>query len=211
MIFWIIVLILALKFHIRLAKKIVILILVAIPVLLFGQEKGNGRFMKKTVNGSDTIYEAEIDDIVVLSKRIFKNKREEQQYNRYVMKVKKVYPYAVKARELFAKYEPVYYQLEKQSDRRKLMKQLEDELLHQHENELKRWSISDGTILLKLINRETNRTAYSLIKEFRGDIRAVFWQGIARIFRNNLKSGYDPYGEDRVLEQIVTLIEMGYI
>ena len=169
-----------------------------------------GRLAKPRIEGNDTVYDFEMRDIVVISQRKFKNRREAQQYSRFVEKVKKVYPYAARARELFAKYEPIYYQLDKQSDRRKLMKKLEDELLYQHKDELMKWSISDGRLLLKLINRETERTPYNLIKEFRGDIRAIFWQGIARIFRNNLKSGYDPYGEDRELEQIVVLIELGY-
>ena len=67
-----------------------------------------------------------------------------------------------------------------------MMKQLEKELLDKHLEEMKKWSISDGRILLKLINRETERTPYSIIKDFRGGMSAVFWQGIARIFKNDL-------------------------
>jgi hypothetical protein len=90
------------------------------------------------------------------------------------------------------------------------MKNLEKELLDKHKEELKKWSISDGKMLLKLINRETERTAYSLIKDFRGEFSAVFWQGIARLFKNNLKDAYHPDEEDRILEEIVRKIEMGY-
>ena len=79
-----------------------------------------------------------------------------------------------------------------------------------HKEELKKWSISDGKILLKLINRETNRSAYSIIENFRGEFSAVFWQGIARLFKNNLKNGYDPQGDDRMLEEVVRKIESGY-
>jgi hypothetical protein len=88
----------------------------------------------------------------------------------------------VEARELLKKYEPRYYAMEDQRDRRKLMKNLEKELLANHKEELKKWSISDGRILLKLIHRETERTPYSIIKDFRGDVSAVFWQGIAKLF-----------------------------
>jgi hypothetical protein len=90
------------------------------------------------------------------------------------------------------------------------MKNLEKELLDKHKEELKKWSISDGKILLKLIDRETDRTAYSLIKDFRGDVSAVFWQGIARLFKNNLKDDYSPDDEDKMLEEIVRKIESGY-
>ena len=66
-------------------------------------------------------------------------------------------------------------------------------------------------ILLKLIDRETERTPYTLIKDFRGGVSAVFWQGIARLFKNDLKSEYDPEEEDRILEEIVVMIEAGYL
>jgi hypothetical protein len=72
-------------------------------------------------------------------------------------------------------------------------------------------SITDGRVLIKLIDRETGRTSYTLIKEFRGGVTAVFWQGIARIFGNNLKDEFDPYGEDLLIDEIATMIEIGYL
>jgi hypothetical protein len=178
---------------------------------LLAQERDTSEFLMGVVEGSDTIIHKNIGEVRVMPRRQFKNKRQRRRYSRYILKVKKVYPVAVKARELLVKYEPEYYALEDQRERRKLMKKLEKELLAEHKEDLKKWSISDGRILLKLINRETDRSAYSLIKDFRGDIRAVFWQGIARIFSNNLKSGYDPDEEDKYLEEIVALIEAGYL
>ncbi len=151
-----------------------------------------------------------IRDVWVFPDRKFASKRQQERYSRYVEKVKKVYPLAVEARILLDKYEPQYYALDSQRARRKLMKNLEKELLDKHKEELKKWSISDGKILLKLIDRETNRTAYTLIKDFRGEFSAVFWQGIARIFKNNLKDGYSPEDEDKLLEEIVRKIESGY-
>ena len=72
-------------------------------------------------------------------------------------------------------------------------------------------TISEGRILIKLIDRETGRTSYSIIRDFRGEFSAFFWQTIAKIFRNDLKSEYDPFGEDRLIEEVVRLIEEGQI
>ncbi len=179
---------------------------------LKAQERDTSDIMMGIVTeNNDTIIHKNIDEVVVFPQRKFKNKRQRRRYTRYILKVKKVYPLAVEAQGLLLKYEPQYNALEDKRDRRKLMKQLEKELLAEHKDELKKWSMSDGRILLKLINRETERTPYSLIKDFRGDVSAVFWQGIARIFSNNLKSGYAPDEEDQILEEIVTLIELGYL
>jgi hypothetical protein len=174
------------------------------------QVRDSGYLVMGKVVGNDTIIQINVKEIWIFPERKFTSKRQQQNYNKYVAKVKKVYPVAVEARLLLEKYEPQYYALHRQRDRRKLMKNLEEELLDKHKEELKKWSISDGKILLKLINRETDRTAYSLIKDFRGDVSAMFWQGIAKIFKNNLKDGYSPEEEDKILEEIVRKIEIGY-
>ena len=173
-------------------------------------QKQDSNMVMGIVTGNDTLISVKVKEIYVFPERKFKNRRQERHYWKYVAKVKKVYPLAVEARILLEKYEPEYYALESQKERRKLMKNLEKELLAEHKDELKKWSISDGRILLKLINRETDRTAYTLIQDFRGDVSAVFWQGIAKLFKNNLKDDYQPEDEDKILEEIVLLIEMGY-
>jgi len=189
---------------------IILLELVFLSGLVRGQQTDEGILVRGSIEGNDTIIQVQISDIWIYPERKFKNKRQQKQYSRYVAKVKKVYPLAVEAKILLDKYEPQYYALESQRDRRKLMKNLEKELLDKHKEELKKWSISDGKILLKLIDRETDRTAYSLIQDFRGEVSAVFWQGMARLFKNNLKDEYNPEDEDKLLEEVVRKIESGY-
>ena len=197
--------------YLLLKRVIIILILSVFFIELKAQERDTSELYMGIIEGNDTLIHKNIGEVRVFPQRTFKNKRQQRRYTRYILKVKKVYPLAVKARILLAKYEPEYYALENQRDRRKLMKKLEKELLAEHMEDLKKWSISDGRILLKLINRETERTPYVLIKDFRGGVSALFWQGIARIFSNNLKTGYNAEEEDRFLEEIVALIEAGYL
>jgi len=194
-----------------LKRGIYILIIFYFSFGLQAQERDTANIDFGFVEGEDTLIHKNIKDVYVFPNKQFKSKRHQRKYSRYVQKVKKVYPLAVKAQELLIKYEPEYLALEKQRDKRRLMKRLEKELLREHKDELVKWSISDGRILLKLINRETEKTPYSIIKDFRGDVSAIFWQGIARLFKNNLKAGYSPEEEDRILEEIVTLIELGYL
>ena len=72
-------------------------------------------------------------------------------------------------------------------------------------------TISEGKVLLKLIDRETEQTAYQIIKDFRGGFVAGFWQMFAKMFGNNLKLDYQPEKRDKLLEQIVTYYEMGWL
>jgi hypothetical protein len=163
------------------------------------------------VTGSDTLIQRNIKEVWVYPPRQFKSPRYERQYWRLVQRVRKVLPYAKRADELLRKYEPQYMHLTSDRDKRKLIKKVEEELMAQYKEEFKRMSITDGRVLIKLIDRETGRTSYTLIKEFRGGVTAVFWQGIARIFGNNLKDEFDPYGEDLLIDEIATMIEIGYL
>ncbi len=193
-----------------LKKGLFILFLILLSPGINAQVQDSSKLVMGIVEGNDTIIHVRVKEIWIYPERKFSSKKQQKYYSRYVAKVKKVYPLAVEARILLEKYEPQYYALESQRERKKLMKNLEKELLDKHKEELKKWSISDGKILLKLIDRETDRTAYSLIQDFRGDVSAVFWQGIARLFKNNLKDEYNPDDEDKLLEEIVRKIESGY-
>jgi len=63
--------------------------------------------------------------------------------------------------------------------------------------------------LLKLIDRETEKSGYVVLKELRGGVRAFFYQGFAKLWGYNLKTEYDPAGEDWMIEYIVQRIERG--
>jgi len=173
-------------------------------------EKDTNDIIIGIIEDGDTTVYRNLQEIVVIPEQRFENHREERRYYRYVNKVKKVYPYAKLAGEMLRKYEPRYLALDSEKERRRMMKDLEQQLLDEYKDDLKRMTISEGRILLKLIDRETSRTSYTIIKDFRGGFSAFFWQSIARLFGGDLKAEYDPFGEDRVLEHIVMLIEIGY-
>ena len=75
------------------------------------------------------------------------------------------------------------------------------------QKDIERLTFSQGIILIKLIDRETGKTSYKIIHEFRGKMRAFFYQTIAKMFKYDLKTEYDPYGKDKEIEKIVRLIE----
>ena len=96
-------------------------------------------------------------------------------------------------------------------DRKVLMKNAEAQLKTEFEKDIRDMTYSQGKILVKLIDRETGKTSYQIIKDFRGSIQALFWQTLARIFDGNLKLEYDPFGDDKDIEEIVLKIESGDI
>jgi hypothetical protein len=163
------------------------------------------------VENGDTLPHFNLSTKTVYPQKKFRNRFDEQQYWRLVMRVKKVLPYAKQAAVLLKKYELEVPADAKGRDRRAYIRKAEDELMRKYEPTFKKMSINDGRVLIKLIDRETSTVSYDLIHELKGGVSAVFWQGIARVFGNNLKTQYDPLGEDRQIEQIVRYIEMGII
>ncbi len=136
-----------------------------------------------------------------------------RQGRRLVYNVKKVYPYAKIAGEKMKEYDTILAGISNTSERKRLMKQAEEEISNEYTEELKKLTFSQGAILIRLIDRETGNTSYQVVQELRGKVRAFFYQGFARIWGYNLKSEYDPSTnrEDDEIETIITLLERGQI
>jgi hypothetical protein len=166
--------------------------------------------MYRVVNG-DTILLAFIDEVNIAAKRRFKNKFDERRYWKLVYNLKKVYPYAKLARVKLQEMNAHFLTLKTEKQKKAYTKQMEKEIRDQFEDELKKLTITQGRLLIKLIDRETGNTSYELVKELRGTFSAVFWQTLARLFGSNLKTEYDAKGDDRLIEDILLAIDAGYL
>ena len=164
----------------------------------------------KVIDG-DTIPLVYIGEVYVWGNKSARNSTEARQWDRLVRTVIKAYPYAKLAGAKFNEYNQKIAGIQSKSVQKAMMKQAEDELQAQFGAELKELTITQGKILLKLIDRQTSNCSYDIVKDFRGSFRAFFYQSFARMFGYNLKVKYDPLGEDADIERIVLLIENGSI
>lgn len=159
----------------------------------------------------DTIPLYRFDPVYIFATPTFKNKQEERRYGKLKRYVVKVYPYAKIAGEMLQYFDDTLATITSEYKRKKYIKSVEEQLMNEFEGELKKLTIKQGIILVKLIDRETGNTSYELVKELRGSFSAFIWQGLARLFGSNLKLEYDPNGEDSAIEDIVLRIESGQI
>jgi len=194
-------------------KRLLLFILVcmAFSFVARAQNPPISQLMRVIVIDNDTLPHVDLPTVDIYGINRFNHGNGDQQFWRMVMRVKKVLPYAKEAAVLLKKYEMEFPTDARGKDRRVYVRRAEAELMKKYGPTLREMSISDGRVLIKLIDRETQKVSYDLIHDLKGGVAAIFWQGIARIFGNNLKSSYDPLGEDRQIEQIVHYIEMGYI
>lgn len=130
---------------------------------------------------------------------------------RLAVNVKKVYPYALIAREMLHEYDSLLAKESSSSARRELMKKAENDLTARYTDELEKLTFTQGLILIRLIDRETGDSSYEVVQQLRGKFRAFFYQGFARLWGYDLKSEFDPHKsqEDDDIETIIAMIERG--
>ena len=137
--------------------------------------------------------------------------KELKRYQKLVRDVKKVYPYAKIAREIFQKYSDILANVSSEKEKDKIMEQVESELKKEYEGIIKDLTVRQGKILIKLVDRETTHTSFEIIEDFRGTFSAFLWQQLALLFGSNLKKQYDAEGEDMMIENIIAGIEGGWL
>lgn len=168
-------------------------------------------FRRAYVDGNDTVAIVNLRDIYIFPQVKFRNKREEARYWKLVRDVKKTLPYA---KLVYATLIETYEYIETMPDeksRREHLKRMEKELFQEYKPVMKKMSLSQGKLLIRLIDRECNQTSFQLAKAFLGGFRANFWNLFAGMFGASLKSEYDPAGKDKLTERIVVLVENGLL
>jgi hypothetical protein len=163
------------------------------------------------VEGNDTIPMVELPELRIYVRQDFDYLYLKRRYRRLIRNVKKAYPYAKVAGIKLKELDDHLVTIKNEKEQHAYIDQAEKEIMVEFEKEVKKLTVSQGIILVKLIDRETGRTSYQVIKELKGGFTAFFWQGLARIFGNNLKAEYDPEDADRIIEDIVLGIEAGFI
>jgi hypothetical protein len=181
--------------------------------LLPGQEKKQDSLIitRGVIQDQDTLPIVELPAVTVYQRKDFEYLYLKRRYRRLILNVKKAYPYAQIAGVSLKELDDTLAAMDNEKERQEWINQAEKDIMNQFEKDVRRLTVTQGIILVKLIDRETGRTSYQVIKDLKGGITAFFWQGIARIFGNNLKAEYDAEGDDRVIEDIVRGIEAGFI
>ncbi|MEP6611379.1 MAG: DUF4294 domain-containing protein [Mucilaginibacter sp.] len=149
-----------------------------------------------------------LNEVKINDRRIFKSQADLDNYRRLRYNVLKVLPYV---RFAGARYRQLQRDLALTGDRHKqkeLIGNCETEIKTLFNKEIKDLTISQGEVLIKLINRETGNTSYAMVKELKGGFKAFLFQSAARIFGHDLKETYDP-DEQKDIEAILN--QAGYV
>ena len=171
----------------------------------------NGYLVPMCIYNGDTIPCVQLRTVYIFRPLKFKNEKERREYYRLVRNVKKTLPLAREInRAVIETYEYIETLPDKKA-REKHLKLVEKGLKEQYTPIMKKLTFSQGKLLIKLVNRQTDSSSYELVKAFMGPFKAGFYQTFAALFGASLKKEYHPEGEDRLTERVVLLVENGQI
>lgn len=187
-------------------RTLLIVLVLSVGISLFAVETCVLR-----VEQGDTIYETSLPDVLIYPPMRFKNRKQEKFYWRTVRDVKKCLPYAKMITADMAYADTELAKLPDDKTRRKWWRAFERQLFKKYEKDFRGMYASQGRMLMKLMDRETNRSSYDLILQYKGKSTANFWQFIAKLFKNDLKEEYDAADKDRIIERVICLVEAGQL
>ncbi|HET7817804.1 MAG TPA: DUF4294 domain-containing protein [Bacteroidia bacterium] len=191
-------------------KYSLLLLFFFLSILLIAQQSAPVMMPLMAING-EALPTLTLNEVPISADRMFKNDKDRLAYFRLKRDVRKAYPYAILASIKLKEYDAILANVP-ENKQPQYLKKVEKELKQQFEEDLKKLTINQGRILIRLINRETGLTTYRVIKDYRGGFSAFIWQSFSLLWGNNLKWKYDPTeGEDKVIEGIIKQIQDGEV
>jgi uncharacterized protein DUF4294 len=180
------------------------------PLLIFAQveevEQDSTEYEYIIVEGDSIPRTAiNLDEVMLLHKIKFNGKEDRRRYLILRRKTIKVYPYAKLAAERLEKLNERLGNIEKKRKKKRYAKRVHKYIEGEFSEKLKKFTRTEGQILIKLIHRQTGETAFSLIKELRNGWRAFWYNNTAKLFDMSLKKKYDPFNEkeDYLIEDVL--------
>lgn len=204
-------------------KNLVLLILIFIcssadaQHILHGNELNDRERLKNTqvvggrIERPDTILDVLHSPIVIMPKRVFLTDRERKYYQRLIYNIKKVYPYSIEIRNVYAQIIDSIGKLSTEQAKKDYLEKTETMLFEKYKKPLVALTITQGRLLIKLVKRETGNTTYKVIQDLKGNGSAFLWQAVGLLFGTSLKAEYDPVEEDKMIEEIIHMIENGQL
>ena len=163
------------------------------------------------VIGNDTVACMYLKDFIKYSPIRHQTAQEVIRYNRLIRDVKKTLPYAKDVASIVIETYEYMETLPDHKTKQKHLEKMEKHLRELYTPRMKKLTRSQGQLLMKLIDRETNSSSYNIVESFMGTFKAFTANALAGIFGNSLKKRYNPYDEDRMVERVAVLVEQGAI
>lgn len=155
----------------------------------------------------DTVPCIYLPDFIKYSPLRFRDSGERIKYNKLLRDVKKTLPYAKEISQIIIETYEYMESLPDEKTRQKHLEKMEKYLYDEYKPKMSKLTRSQGQLLIKLVDRETNSSSYDIVEAFMGGLKAWSYNLFAGLFGNSLKKRYDPFGEDRMTERACVMVE----
>ncbi len=133
----------------------------------------------------------------------------QKRYDRAKYYALRMYDYGMLASAMLNEFEDSLATMTSKRDQKKYIKEVNSYLKDEFGDEIADLSINSGACLMKIIHKETGLTSFDIINKYNGGMKAVWWQGVVKLFGATLKHEFDPLGEDDALAKVLREIESG--
>lgn len=158
----------------------------------------------------DTMFWDQLEPVWIFPRGRGMKKGDWRRYYKLVYNFNKVYPYALVGRKMMKQVDDELSKGKiRRSDRNKYVNDVEKEMFRLFEKDLRKMTVTQGVLLVRLVDRECGMSGYEIIKTYENGFVATFWQLVAKLFDNDLKSRYDPKGKDLKTEELIKIWDSG--
>lgn len=193
-------------------KRTVLIMLLLLAGMTAGAQarRPRGELMYYEVHDGDTLIMDSIEPTWCFPKGRGMKKGDWRQYYKLVYNFNKIYPYALVGRKMMAQVDSTLAaDVSKRSQRTRYINDVEKELFRLFEKDIRNMTIQQGVLLMRLVDRECGMSGYDIIRTYENGFAAGFWQVVARLFSQDLKSRYDPKGKDVRTEELIKIWDSG--
>ncbi|MDT7833523.1 DUF4294 domain-containing protein [Flavobacteriaceae bacterium S356] len=188
-------------------KKLICSILLLLATFVNAQKKDSLPLNIEdyiVVKKGDTLT-IDLDEFSIIPKHQFSSSKDARYYYWFRSKVHKAYPYAKLASQRLDTLNSRLQRIKSKRKRRKYTRRAQKYLEGEFTDQLKKMTRTEGRILIKLIHRQTGKTAYQNIRKLRSGWKAFWYNTSANLFKLSLKSEYHPesINEDYLIEDVL--------
>jgi hypothetical protein len=158
----------------------------------------------------DTVYYDSVPPVWCFGKDKRMKKSDWKKYYRLVYNFNKVYPYVAVGSSICHEVDStIEARHMNRMQKEKYIRGWEKQLLTDFEPIVREMTVSQGKLLCRLVDREIGKDTYSILKGYTNSLTAGFYQGLGKLFGQDLKSHYDPDGVDKQTEELIQMWENG--
>ncbi|AQS95232.1 hypothetical protein BXQ17_05625 [Polaribacter sp. BM10] len=147
----------------------------------------------------------QLNEIALLPKHKFTSREDIRYYLWFKKKVYKAYPFAKLASQRLDSLNNRLEKIKSKSKRKKYTRLVQKYIEGEFTDQIKKMTTTEGRILIKLIHRQTGKTAFNNIKGLRSGWKAFWYNTTANVFKLSLKTEYHPESnnEDYLIEDVL--------